>query len=200
MSNSQRRSSPATAHNRGPILEVLQQILPSSGLVLEISSGAGEHAAFFSRHFPALIWQPSDVDESALESIEAWRSEGSENLRSPIRLDATSPAWPVTGAVAVLNINMIHIAPWSACQGLMRGAEEVLASGGLLYLYGPYQIDGEHTAPSNAAFDASLKSRDPSWGIRDMAGVSEEAQRRGLRLEQKIAMPANNFSLIFRRD
>jgi hypothetical protein len=183
---------------------VLRTVLPESGCVLEVSSGAGEHAAFFSRHFPELVWQPSDVDPSALESIEAWRSEGSQNLKAPIALDATQDDWPISNAVlvsvAVVNINMIHIAPWEACEGLMRGAGRVLARGGVLFLYGPFRVNGEHTAPSNAAFDASLASRDASWGVRDLEAVTEVARANGLRLEEKVAMPANNFSLIFRRE
>ena len=194
-----RRHAPATERNREPILAVMRRLFPERGLVLEISSGTGEHAAFFSRNFPELIWQPSDIDLPSLESIEARRSDGSPNLRSPVALDAREDVWPIESADVVVNINMIHISPWASCQGLMRGAGRVLGEGGLLYLYGPYRIDGRHTAPSNEAFDASLHQRNPEWGVRDMADVIAEAKERGLDFVEKVEMPANNYSLIFRR-
>lgn len=194
-----RRYAPATARNRDPILAVLRRILPEQGLVLEVSSGTGEHAAYFSRAFDALRWQPSDVDPGALESIEAWRSDGSEQLRAPIQLDASADLWPIDAADAVVNINMIHISPWSACEGLMRGAGRILPEGGILFLYGPYRVADVETAASNQAFDASLRERDPAWGLRDAETVRAEAERHGLVFEQRVDMPANNFSLIFRR-
>jgi len=194
-----RRHAPATERNREPILAVMRRYFPERGLVLEISSGTGEHAAFFSRSFPELIWQPSDLDPASLESIDAWRSDGSPNLRPPIQLDACEDDWPIDSADIVVNINMIHISPWSSCQGLMRGAGRVLGEGGLLYLYGPYRIDGRHTAPSNQAFDASLQERNPEWGVRDLGDVISEAKARGLAFVEKVEMPANNYSLIFRR-
>jgi hypothetical protein len=199
VSDSLRRSSPATARNREPILALLRRVLPERGLVLEISSGAGEHAAFLSKQFPDLEWQPSDVDASALASIEAWRSDGSEKLQPPVPLDVTSPSWPISHAQVVININMIHIAPWKACEGLMHGTGRVLSQGGLMLLYGPFRVDGQHTAATNAAFDTSLQARDPTWGVREMSDVIEEARSNDLHFEEQVAMPANNFSLIFRR-
>ena len=199
MSRVARQSAPATARNRQPILEVMRRVLPGEGLVLEIASGTGEHAAFFSAHFPELVWQPSDVSASALASIEAWRKEGSAQLRPPLRLDVRDDPWPVESAQAIVNINMIHISPWEACLGLMEGARRVLAPGGLLLLYGPYRVGGRHTAPSNEAFDASLRERDPAWGVRDLDVVAAEAERRELAFSEKVAMPANNFTVLFRR-
>jgi hypothetical protein len=194
-----RRHAPATGRNREPILAVMRRHFPERGLVLEISSGTGEHAAFFSRSLPELIWQPSDIDPPSLESIEARRSDGSANLRSPVGIDAREDAWPIESADVVVNINMIHISPWASCQGLMRGAGRVLGEAGLLYLYGPYHVDGQHTAPSNEAFDASLRQRNPEWGVRDMGDVIAEAKAHGLDLVENVEMPANNYSLIFRR-
>jgi hypothetical protein len=178
---------------------VMRRHFPPRGLVLEISSGTGEHGAFLSSHFPDLDWQPSDIDPPSIESIEAWRSEGSENLRSAVLLDARDEIWPIEHADVLVNINMIHISPWASCQGLMRGAGRVLGEGGLLYLYGPYRIDGRHTAPSNEAFHASLQERDPAWGVRNLEDVIAEAQGNGIDFVDKVEMPANNFSLIFRR-
>jgi cyclopropane fatty-acyl-phospholipid synthase-like methyltransferase len=199
MPASSRQTAPATARNRGPILEVLRRALPERAYVLEISSGTGEHAAFFSRELPGLTWQPSDISPESLNSIEAWRSEGSEGLLSPILLDATSDPWPVKSAQSVVSINMIHIAPWEACEGLMRGAGRILTEAGLLLLYGPFRIDGRHTAPSNESFDRWLRESNTAWGVRDFRDVRAEAERAGLRFEERVAMPANNFSLIFRR-
>jgi len=194
-----RRHAPATARNREPILDVLRRVLPQQGLVLEISAGSGEHAAFFSAAHPDLDWQPSDLDPEALESIDAWRSEGSERLHSAIRLDTTEDPWPVPHADAIVNINMIHIAPWAACQGLMRGAGRILPPGGVLFMYGPYKLEGRHTAPSNEAFDESLRGRNPSWGVRDLDEVIAEASANGLDFIERIAMPANNQSVVYRR-
>lgn len=194
------RSSPAALRNRGPIAEVLAEVLPPRGLVLEIASGTGVHAASFAAAFPGLVWQPTDRDPEALASIAAHaQAAGLANLRSPLPLDVSAPVWPVRVADAIVCINMIHIAPWAACEGLMAGAGEVLPAGAPLYLYGPYRREGRHTAPSNAAFDADLRARDPAWGVRDMDEVAAAAARRGLLLAQVVAMPANNFSLIFRR-
>lgn len=194
-------SSPATARNRDVILDVLRTELPETGTVLEIASGAGEHALHMARHLPGVTWRPSDPDPSALASIAAWRkTEGPDNLLAPVRLDAAAPdQWPVTEADAIVCINMVHISPWSATQGLMAGAEALLPSGGLLYLYGPYLEDGVETAPSNLAFDASLRNRDPAWGIRRRETVETLAADHGLTLSRRVAMPANNLSLCFRR-
>ncbi len=194
-------TSPATNRNRGPILQVIRPRLPSGGLVLEIAAGAGEHAAFLAGALPHLTWQPTDPDEAALASIAAWRDASAlPNLLPPLRLDAADQAsWPVGRADAVVNINMIHISPWSAAQGLMAGAGRLLPRNGLLILYGPYIEDGIETAPSNLAFDASLKSRDPAWGLRRLEDVKALAAGHGLAFDERIAMPANNLILVFRQ-
>ncbi|WP_022683099.1 DUF938 domain-containing protein [Sphingobium bisphenolivorans] len=195
----QKRYAPATERNRDAILAILREELPPSGLVLEVASGSGEHVVHFAAGLPELEWQPSDPDPAALASISAWSAEaGLANIRPPIRLDAAAD-WPITHADAVLCINMVHISPWAATVGLMKGAGALLASGGLLYLYGPYLRDGRETAPSNAAFDASLKARDPRWGLRKVEEVIAAAEAEGLRFQRLIEMPANNLSLIFRR-
>lgn len=195
------RTSPAALRNREPILEVLRAHLPASGMVLEVAAGTGEHAAFFAAGLPALTWQPTDPDPEALCSIAAWRDQaGLANLRAPLAFDVADPAaWPSAPVAAVVNINMIHISPWTAAQGLMAGAGRVLAPGSPLCLYGPFIEDGVETAPSNLAFDESLKSRDPSWGLRRLEDVAALAERHGLKLEARLAMPANNLSLVFRK-
>jgi hypothetical protein len=196
------RTSPSTARNRDPILMVLRPRLPRSGTVLEIAAGAGEHAVYFAAALPHLQWRPTDPDAGALVSIGAWRSHAAlPNLLEPLQLDASDPAkWPVGPVDAVVTINMVHISPWAATEGLMRGAAERLPSGGLLYLYGPYLEDGVETAPTNLMFDESLKSRNPAWGLRRLADVQALAAGLGLALEERIAMPANNLSLFFRRN
>jgi hypothetical protein len=196
-----KRYSAATARNREPIFEVLRRVLPAHGTVLEIASGTGEHASYFASNLPHLVWQPSDASRDALLSIEAWRAESSPlNLRAPLALDACSEAWGVDQAAAVVCINMIHIAPWRACQGLMRGASRVLRpSEGVLCLYGPFMRDGAHTAPSNQAFDRDLRARDPSWGVRALEAVTAEARRNQLERVEVVEMPANNLSIVFRR-
>ena len=182
---------------------MLERVLPARGLVLEIASGTGEHAAAFARAMPALEFQPSDIDPESLASIDAWRRHsGAPNLRAPVRLDVHELPWALPGISvvhAVLCINMIHIAPWSACLALLDGAAARLAPGAPLVLYGPYREGGVHTAPSNESFDASLRKRDASWGVRDLDEVAGEASRRGFALEEVIAMPANNRTLVFRR-
>lgn len=194
-----KRHAPATERNRDAILSVLRQELPSSGLVLEVASGSGEHAIHFAAALPMLDWQPSDPDPVALASIEAWRVEaGLPNVSPPVRLDASAD-WPVESADAILCINMVHISPWDATLGLLKGAGRVLPSGGLLYLYGPYLRDGVETAPSNLAFDASLKARNPQWGLRRVEDVIAAAALEGLVFQRLVEMPANNLSLIFRR-
>jgi hypothetical protein len=195
-----RRVAPHVARNSAPILQVLGGLLPESGMVLEVASGSGEQSLAFAQAFPKLLWQPSDPDPAALRSIEAWRSEaGLFNLLPPLALDAQSREWPVAAADAIVCINMVHISPWSACAGLMRGAGLILPVGAPLYLYGPYREAGVETAPSNEAFDQSLKARNPEWGLRGLEPVVEEAGRNGLTLEARIKMPANNLSLVFRR-
>ena len=195
-----RRTAPHVARNAVPILEVLRDVLPAEGLVLEIASGSGEHVLAFARGLPNLAWQPSDPDPVALASIEAWRAaEGAPNLLAPLRLDAAAPDWPLERADAILCINMVHISPWSATLGLLDGAARLLAPGAPLYLYGAYRRDGVLTAPSNEAFDRSLRERNPDWGVRRLEDVTAEAERRSLALDRVIEMPANNLSVIFRR-
>ena len=194
-----RQVAPAAERNAEPIRAVLARVLPAGGLVLEIASGTGQHAAHMARAFPAVTWQPSDPDPVARESIAAWRQEaGLDNLLPPVELDVTREPWPLVAADAVVCINMIHIAPWAAALALFRGAGRLLAGGGLLYLYGPYRFHGAFTAPSNAAFDASLRARDPAWGVRDLDDIEPAAAAAGFRLEETVAMPANNHSLVFR--
>lgn len=192
---------PATARNRDAILDVLHGILPSSGLVLEIASGSGEHVVHFAKAFPDLTFQPSDPEDAALQSIAAWtKDSGLNNIRPPVMLDATSADWPVTTADAVLCINMIHIAPWRASEGLFRGAAKLLRAGAPLYLYGPYRRADVVTAPSNEAFDDSLKARNAEWGLRDLETVAALAREEGFSAPQITEMPANNLSVVFRRD
>jgi hypothetical protein len=167
--------------------------------VLEIASGTGEHAVHFAAGLPHLTWQPTDRDPGARQSIAEYRAAARlPNLLAALELDASAPSWPVARADAVVAINMIHIAPWTAAEGLMAGAGRTLPSGGVLYLYGPFKEDGRHTAPSNADFDADLTARDPAWGVRDIADVSNLARAHGLDLVERISMPANNLSLVFR--
>jgi len=195
-----KRHAPATARNRDAIIAILQNALPTRGLVLEIASGTGEHIVDFAGHSPALTWQPSDYDRLGLASIAAWSAEaGHPNRRQPVQLDASADDWPSHQADAILCINMVHTSPWAATQGLVAGAGRILSLGGLLYLYGPYLRDGVDTAPSNLAFDANLKAQNPEWGLRDLGAVVDLAANHGLHLEQVIEMPANNLSLIFRR-
>lgn len=192
-----RAHAPATVRNREPILAVLNRVLPSAGLVLEISAGTGEHAVFFAGALPHLTWQPTDFDERSLSSIAAHREfAGLPNLRPPLMLDAASADWPVREADAIVCINMVHIAPWSACVGLMAGAARTLPSGGVLYLYGPYKEGGEHTAESNLRFDIDLQTRDPSWGVRNLEDVVALAAEHGLRHSETVIMPAHNRSLV----
>ena len=195
-----RRHAPATARNRDPILAVLRRHLPETGTLLEVSAGTGEHAVHFAAAFPALVWQPTDPDPAARASIAAWAREAKlNNLRPPLALDAATEDWPVARADAVLCNNMIHIAPWAAGLGLLRGAARILPPGGKLILYGPYRQGGRHTAPSNEAFDAGLRAQDPSWGVRDLETVAAEAAAAGFGPPEVVGMPANNLMPIFRR-
>ncbi|OAN66864.1 DUF938 domain-containing protein [Sphingomonas sp. TDK1] len=193
-----RRHAPATLRNRAPIATMLGALLPAAGRVLEVASGSGEHCAYFAEHFPKLEWHPSDPDPDALGSIAAW-CEGLANVRAPVALDAAAPAWPVLHADAILCINMVHISPWEATLGLMMGAERVLPPGGPLILYGPYREAGVPTAPSNEEFDQSLRARNPVWGLRLLEEVVAAAESRGLVFERRVAMPANNLIVAFRR-
>ncbi len=192
--------SPAAERNCRPILDVLRQILPPAGLVLEVASGSGEHAVYFAGKLPAIDWQPSDPDAGNRASIAAWRDDAAlPNLRAPLALDATWDRWPVERADAVVNINMIHIAPWDACEGLMRGAARVLPPAAPLVLYGPFRRGGGHTAPSNEAFDRGLRAQNAAWGVRDLEAVERVAAGAGLALDEIVEMPSNNLSLVFRR-
>jgi len=195
-----RRHSPAAERNRGPILAELQRLLPASGLLLEVASGTGQHAAFCSAGLPGWRWLPSDFEAESLPSVSAW-CEGLPRVHPPITLDVLQPTWP--GAPpqidAIFCANMIHIAPWACCAGLMQGAARHLTPGGLLITYGPYLEDGVPTSPGNVAFDADLRQRNPAWGLRQREAVEAEAARAGLCLRERVAMPANNLLLVWRR-
>lgn len=197
-----RLHAPATLRNRDPILTVLQRVLPPRGLVLEISSGSGEHAAYMAPRLAPRIWQPSDIDPGARASIAAYVADtAAPNLLPPVDLDVTWEKWPVAEAAAIVCVNMIHIAPWQACLGLLAGAGRILTPGtGVLYLYGPFMRGGSHTAPTNAAFDSSLRSQNPDWGIRDLDAVSDAAAEYGLEAIETVEMPANNLSVIYRKN
>jgi len=192
-------TAPAVARNRDPILAVLRRVLPARGVVLEIASGTGEHAVHFAAALPQLTWQPTDADVDALRSIAAHRASAQvPNLLSPLVLDAASPVWPVLHADAVMAINMIHVSPWRTTEGLMEGAARVLPPGGPLYLYGPFKEGDRHTAPSNVAFDANLRASNSEWGLRDLDRVADLARWHGLHFVERVPMPANNLSLVFR--
>ena len=196
-----KRHAPATARNSEPLAEVLAGELPNEGLVLEIASGTGEHAVFMAKRFPALDWQPSDCATDALHSVDAWAQEaGLANLRPAIALDAAAGDWPVESAAAVLCVNMVHISPWQATVGLFEGAGRVLASGAPLLLYGPFVEDDVETAPSNLAFDDSLKARDPAWGLRQVGELDGLARANRLSRAARHIMPANNLVLVYRRN
>ncbi|MDP5017599.1 MAG: class I SAM-dependent methyltransferase [Dolichospermum sp.] len=204
----QRKFAPATQRNREPILEMLLEVLPQHGTILEIASGTGEHATFFAYHLAPRQWLPSDPNPELRASISAWAEFfPCDAIQPPLDLDASSPIWPVETKIipqpsisAIVNINMIHISPWSACLGLMAGAGRILPAGGILYLYGPYKRNGEHTAPSNADFDEYLQAQNPDWGVRNLEDVVSVAKEQNLTLHQTHPMPANNFSLIFKHN
>ena len=192
-------SAAATQRNREPILAVLRTVLPPTGLVLEIASGTGQHVAFFAPQFPSLRWQPSDPVPTHRDSVEAWATNaGASNIAPPVALDVEQP-WPVAQADAILNINMIHIAPWSATEALFRGAAALLSPGAPLFLYGPFKRDGVHTAESNQSFDERLRAEDPRFGVRDLGDVARVARAAGFLEPEVIEMPANNLSVVFRR-
>ncbi|MBB4212478.1 uncharacterized protein DUF938 [Rhodothalassium salexigens DSM 2132] len=197
-----RRIAPAAERNKQPILDVLGPRLPRAGLVLEVAAGTGQHAAFLSRHLPGLDWQPTDPEPDNLASIQAHAGDGSDRLRPARALDVTARPWavPLDGLAAVVAINLIHIAPWDAARALVAEAGARLSPGGLLYLYGPFKRGGVHSAPSNAAFDDSLAARDPRWGVRDLDDVAALAAAAGFASPELVAMPANNLSVLLRRE
>jgi SAM-dependent methyltransferase len=199
MTSDARLFAPAVARNRDPLLAVLRPRLPRAGLVLEIASGTGEHLAALAALTPDLAFQPTDPDPAARASADAWaRHLAAGNMRPALPLDAAAPeTWPVAAADAILCVNMIHIAPWAATLGLLRGAARLLPPGAPLFLYGPFRRGGAHTAPSNAAFDESLRARDPAWGVRDLEAVAAAAE--GFGPPELIPMPANNLTVVFRR-
>lgn len=197
-----RQHSPSTARNREPILAVLQRVLPAHARVLELASGSGEHAVFAASAMPGLIWQPSDPDASARDSIAAWiEAEALPNVLPPLNIDVSAPSWGIEGQSfdALISINMIHISPWEATLGLMAGAGRLLRSGGILFTYGAYKRAGQHTAPSNESFEQWLKARDERFAVRDIVDVESAAKAQGLTLREVIDMPANNFSLVFQK-
>jgi hypothetical protein len=198
--NGNRLSSAAVARNRGPILEVLRRVLPKQGLVLEVASGSGEHVVHFAAELTSLTFAPSDPSQKARESVAAWiASSGVENVLAPLALDAATTSWPIEQADAVICINMVHISPWAATEGLFGNSAAILPVGAPLYLYGPYKRGGAHTAPSNAEFDASLRAQNPAWGVRDLETIVDLGRQAGFEPPEIVQMPANNLSLIFRR-
>ncbi|WP_107668489.1 DUF938 domain-containing protein [Cyanothece sp. BG0011] len=202
--NNLKQYAPATQRNREYILEVLLRVLPASGNILEIASGTGEHSLFFAPAFSPRQWIPSDPNPTARNSIEAWRQDSSiDNIQSPLNINAANSNWGIEekqlNITTIVNINMIHISPWSACLGLMKGANRILPSKGILYLYGPYKQEGKHTAPSNESFDQSLRSQNPEWGVRNLEDVIKVAEEKGLIFQEKVEMPANNLSVIFEK-
>jgi hypothetical protein len=195
-----RQHAPATARNREPILGILREVLPETGLVLEVASGTGEHALHFAAALPGLTWQPSDPSPEARASIAAWAAEaGLDNLAPPLDLDAAAADWPIARAAAVVCINMVHISPWEATVGLFSGCAKVLSADAPLVLYGPYLDEDVATAPSNLAFDRSLRERNPAWGLRDVAEVDRLAREHGFARTNRYEMPANNLTLVYRR-
>jgi SAM-dependent methyltransferase len=193
-------TAPAAERNKDPILAVLRRVLPETGLVLEIASGTGQHIVHFAAALPRLAWQPSDPDPEMPASIAAWIAEtGLPNVRQPLAIDVRDEQWPVEHADAVLAVNMVHIAPWTATVGLVRGAGRLLPVRGALILYGPYKRGGSHTAPSNEAFDAQLRASNAEWGVRDLEAVVDAARPQGLALEEVVKLPANNLTVVFRR-
>lgn len=196
--------SPAADRNKQPILDVLQAVLPAAGVALEIAAGTGQHAAWFAAAMPGWTWQPTDADADALPAISAWTAQaGLRNVRAPLRLDVLAPRWPADGPEfsgafdAIYCANMLHIAPWATCAALMQGSARHLAPGGVLVTYGPYLEDSVLTSPGNLAFDASLRERNPEWGIRRIEDVTAQAQQAGLQLRERHSMPANNLLLVF---
>lgn len=199
-----RQYAPATERNREPILKVLSRVLPPQGNILELASGTGEHAVFFAPRLLPCQWYPSDPNPLLRDSIEAWRNYQSvDNLLSPLNIDVCESQWQVEKLKieinAIVNINMLHISPWQACLGLMAGSNRILPSGGVLYLYGPYKQNGQHTAESNRSFDESLRRQNPDWGVRDLEDVMRIAKSEALEVQEIVVMPANNLSVVFQK-
>ena len=203
----QKKYAPATDRNREPILEVLRDYLPDYGTILEIASGSGQHAVYFTQHLANHYWQPSDPDKNSRDSISAWWWEVQlNNILPPLDITTQADIWPVENikiplpVSSIVCINMTHISPWESTIGLMKGAKRILPEGGILYLYGPYKVDGKHTAPSNELFDIDLRNRNPKWGIRNLDDITALARQYNLNFVNSVQMPANNLSVIFRKD
>jgi hypothetical protein len=189
---------PAAERNKQPILDVLQRVLPASGVVLELASATGQHVEHFARALPNLIWQPSDYDLEHLTTLqERVRRANLANLLPPLKIDVTEQTWPISAVASIYNANMIHIAPWEVTVGLFAGASRLMSRGAVLVTYGPYSVDGQHISDSNRTFDESLKARNASWGVRDTREVGAVASEHGFTLEERVLMPANNFTLIW---
>ncbi|HEY1783790.1 MAG TPA: DUF938 domain-containing protein [Roseiarcus sp.] len=192
--------SPSAERNKGPIAEILMRVLPAQGEVLEVSSGTGQHVLHFAEVLPHIRWLPTERDADALKSIAGWLGQATPpNVSAPLRLDVYDASWPAHDVAAVVCINMIHIAPPSAAEALLRGASAVIAPGGILFLYGPYRRQGQHTSPGNEAFDGQLKARNPEWGVRYLEDVVDLASAAGLELDEIHDMPANNLAVVFRK-
>lgn len=196
---------PAAARNRRPILRVLKRVLPKTGLVLELASGSGQHAAYLAPRLAPLVWQPSERNPERLPSIEAWRAApdgaaGAANLRPPCLLDIADPDWPISRADAIIAVNVVHVSAIAVSEALMEGARRVLSAGGLLYLYGPFKVAGRHISRGNTEFDQQLRGENPAWGIRAVEDMAALAASHGLTHARSVRMPANNLSLIFCRD
>lgn len=195
-----RLTSPSAERNKEPVATVLKRVLPGHGLVLEVGSGTGQHIVHFARAMPHLTWQPSERDAECLQSIAQWlASEGLANALAPLRLDVADEPWPIASAAAVVSLNMIHIAPWTAAEALVGGAAALLQPGGVLFLYGPFRRDGRHTSPGNEAFDRQLRAQNPAWGVRDLEDVARLAAARGFGPPETHDMPANNLSVVLRK-
>jgi hypothetical protein len=200
MMSDPRQYAPATLRNRDFILSVLRDVLPTKGVILEIASGSGEHVVHFARNLRSLVFQPSDREPDALQSVAAWvKATRVTNVRAPVVLDASHSVWPISSADGIICINMVHISPWEATQGLIKGAAAILRSASPLYLYGPYKREGFAMVPSNQAFDRSLRDRNPTWGLRDLEAVAAIAQSVGFSAPVITEMPANNLGVVFRR-
>jgi len=195
-----RLQAPAAQRNRDLIADVLAKTIRPDGLILELASGSGEHCLRFAERFPGAVLQPSDPSPRARASIDAWaQSSGLTNIRPALDLDASLAAWPLESADAMICINMIHIAPWEATLGLFKGAATYLTHAGTLFTYGPYMRDGAHTSDGNRSFDADLRAENPRWGIRSIEALTEVAQDNGISAPEIVAMPSNNFCLIFKK-